>query len=63
MHILGITETCDLASLYMRLIAEGHEVRVSVSWPEAKGTMRGLVPRVDDWRAELPWVAEAGRTA
>lgn len=60
MRVLGITETCDLASLYMRLLAEGHEVRVSVSWPEAEATMRGLVPRVDDWRDELPWVGRDG---
>jgi phosphoribosylamine--glycine ligase len=60
MRVLGVTETCDLASLYRRLIAEGHEVRVSVGWPEAEGTMRGLVPRVEDWRAELPWVGKDG---
>jgi phosphoribosylamine--glycine ligase len=60
-RILGITETCDLASLYMRLLAEGHEVRISVSWPEAEGTMAGIVPRTEDWRAELAWIAEAGK--
>jgi phosphoribosylamine--glycine ligase len=60
MRILGVTETCDLGSLYMRLIAEGHEVRVSVSWPLASETMAGLVPRVEDWRGELGWIREAG---
>ncbi len=60
MRILGVTETCDLGSLYMRLIAEGHDVRVSVSWPLAAETMAGLVPRVDDWRGELGWIREAG---
>lgn len=60
MRILGVTETCDLGSLYMRLIAEGHEVRVSVSWPLAADTMAGLVPRVEDWRGELGWIREAG---
>jgi phosphoribosylamine--glycine ligase len=59
-RILGITETCDLGSMYLRLQAEGHEVRVSVSHPLACDTMAGMVPRVDDWRAELPWVREAG---
>jgi phosphoribosylamine--glycine ligase len=59
-RILGITETCDLGSLYLRLIAEGHEVRVTVSEPLAAGTMAGLVPRVEDWRGELEWVREAG---
>ena len=61
MRILGITETCDLGSLYRRLIADGHEVRVTVSEPLARGTMAGLVPRADDWRSELGWVRAAGR--
>jgi phosphoribosylamine--glycine ligase len=60
-RLLGITETCDLGSLYLRLIADGHEVRVSVSEPLAEGTMAGLVPRVEDWRAELEWIRDAGR--
>lgn len=60
MRVLGITETCDLGSLYLRLIGEGHEVRVTVSHPLAQRTMAGLVPRADDWRAELPWVRDAG---
>jgi phosphoribosylamine---glycine ligase len=60
-RVLGITETCDLGSLYLRLIDEGHQVRISVSEPLAEGTMAGLVPRVDDWRGELGWVREAGR--
>jgi phosphoribosylamine--glycine ligase len=59
-RILGITETCDLGSLYLRLIGEGHEVRVSVSEPLASATMAGMVPRIEDWRAELGWVREAG---
>ena len=61
MRVLGITETCDLGSLYLRLIDSGDEVRISVSEPLAEGTMAGLVPRIDDWRAELEWVREAGR--
>ncbi|HZU51926.1 MAG TPA: hypothetical protein VE968_08655 [Sphingomicrobium sp.] len=60
MRILGVSETCDLGSMYLRLIAEGHEVRVSISEPLAAGTMSGMVPRAADWRAELPWVKEAG---
>ena len=63
MRVLGITETCDLGSMYLRLLAEGHEVRVSVSNPLASSTMAGLVPRSADWRAELDWVREAGADA
>jgi phosphoribosylamine--glycine ligase len=59
-RVLGITETCDLGSLYLRLIGEGHEVRVSVSEPLAEGTMAGLVPRVDTWESGLDWVRSAG---
>lgn len=60
MRVLGIGETCDLGSMYLRLIEEGHQVRVAVSEPLAAGTMAGMVPRTDDWRAELPWVREVG---
>ena len=56
MRVVGITETCDLGSLYLRLIDEGHEVRVSVSEPLAQGTMAGLVPRTENWEQELEWV-------
>ncbi|MGZ8282894.1 MAG: hypothetical protein ACXWUN_08080 [Allosphingosinicella sp.] len=60
MRFLGVTETCDLGALYMRLLAEGHEVRIAVSEEKAQGTMAGLVPRTDDWVAELDWVCAAG---
>src|SRR3954447_138811 len=60
MRVLGVSETCDLGSMYLRLIAEGHEVRVAVSEPLAAGTMAGMVPRTADWRAELPWIREVG---
>ena len=61
MHFLGVTETCDLGALYLRLKDEGHEVKVAISNPEAHGTLAGLVERVDDWRAELDWIRAAGR--
>ena len=60
MRFLGVGKTCDLGALYLRLIAEGHEVRVAVSEAMAAGTLRGLVPHVADWRSELGWVREAG---
>jgi phosphoribosylamine--glycine ligase len=60
MRFLGVTETCDLGSLYLRLIEQGHEVRVAVEEPLARGTMAGLVPRSADWRTELDWVRAAG---
>jgi phosphoribosylamine--glycine ligase len=60
MRFLGVTETCDLGSLYRRLAAEGHDVRVAISEPLAQGTLAGLVPQVADWRAELDWIRAAG---
>jgi phosphoribosylamine--glycine ligase len=60
MRFLGVTETCDLGSLYMRLVAEGHEVRVFIEDEAAQGTMAGLVPRTPDWRSELEWVGKDG---
>ncbi|MDB5694342.1 MAG: hypothetical protein JWO81_3405 [Alphaproteobacteria bacterium] len=60
MRFLGVTETCDLGALYLRLLAEGHEVRVAVTEPLAEGTLAGLVPRSPDWEGELDWVREAG---
>jgi phosphoribosylamine---glycine ligase len=60
-RFLGVTETCDLGAVYLSLLAEGHEVRVSISEPLAQGTLAGLCPRSADWRADLPWIREAGR--
>ena len=61
MRVLGITETCDLGSLYLRLLRDGHDVKVTVSEPLAQGTMAGLVPRANNWRDELDWLRAAGK--
>jgi phosphoribosylamine--glycine ligase len=60
MRFLGVTETCDLSALYLSLAADGHEVKVAVSWEQARGTLAGMVARAEDWRAELGWIREAG---
>lgn len=60
MRVLGIGETCDLGALYLRLKAEGHDVRVAVAHPLAQGTLAGMVDKVVDWRAQLDWIEEAG---
>ena len=59
MRFLGVTETCDLAALYLRLVEEGHEVKISVDWPESQGTLANMVERTADWRAELDWLRAA----
>jgi phosphoribosylamine---glycine ligase len=60
MRFLGIGDSADLASLYLRLIEEGHEVKIFVRHPLCQGTLHGLVERVTDWKSQLGWVREAG---
>lgn len=60
MRFLGIGDTCDLGALYMRLLADGHEVKVHVAEPLAQGTMRGLVEHTLDWERELDWIKSSG---
>ena len=60
MRILGIGVRIDLGSLYAALAREGHEVRVHASDPGFASTFDGLVERVGDWRAALPWVGRDG---
>src|SRR5476651_518416 len=60
MRFLGIGEYADLGDLYIRLMADGHEVRVHVSDPRSQETLGGMIRRVADWRDELAWVGAAG---
>src|SRR5436190_24168139 len=60
MRFLGVTETCDLGAVYLRLAAAGHEVKVFIGDEKARGTLQGLVPRSDDWRRDLDWVRAVG---
>jgi phosphoribosylamine--glycine ligase len=60
MRFLGIGDSCDLGALYLRLTAEGHDVKVDIANPLCHGTLAGLVERVADWRSELKWVQAAG---
>ncbi|MBA3710632.1 MAG: phosphoribosylamine--glycine ligase [Planctomycetes bacterium] len=60
MRILGIGDWNDLGDMYLRLASNGHQVRVSIGEPAAHGTMRGMIERVPDWQAALPWVRDAG---
>jgi phosphoribosylamine---glycine ligase len=61
MRFLGIGDTCDLGALYMRLVADGHDVKVFVGEPLAKGTMAGLVEHTSNWEGELDWIKSYGK--
>src|SRR3982074_1731040 len=61
MRFLGIGDCCDLGALYLRLIEEGHEVKVFIGNPLCRGTLAGLVAQTEDWGEELEWVRAAGR--
>ncbi|HZY12169.1 MAG TPA: phosphoribosylglycinamide synthetase C domain-containing protein [Beijerinckiaceae bacterium] len=60
MRFLAIGDTCDMASMYVRLTEQGHEVRIFVSEPGCHDVLAGMVARIPDWRQELDWVREAG---
>jgi phosphoribosylamine--glycine ligase len=60
MRFLGIGDSCDLGSLYLRLLSEGHDVKVHIAKPACHGTLAGLVPRAPDWKAELGWLRSGG---
>lgn len=60
MRVLGIGARIDLGDLYLALLREGHEVRVHAADPAFAATFEGLVERVEDWRAALPWVGRDG---
>lgn len=60
MRFLGVTETCDLGALYLRLQDEGHQVKIAISEPGARGTLAGLIEQVEDWRGALDWIRAAG---
>ena len=61
MRFLGIGETCDLSSMYLRLQDAGHDVRVFIAEPLCQSTLNGLVQKTNDWRNELEWIRAAGR--
>lgn len=60
LRVLGIGDTCDLNALYVRLVEDGHAIRVAISEPLCHGVLAGIVTRVDEWADHLGWVREAG---
>ncbi|MEO8034717.1 MAG: phosphoribosylglycinamide synthetase C domain-containing protein [Acidobacteriota bacterium] len=60
LRFLGIGKGNDLADMYLRLTAQGHEVRVYVGDPDARDIFAGMLSFCDDWERELPWIREGG---
>lgn len=60
MRVLGIGDYGDLGDLYVRLLADGHQVRMAITDPAYRDVYAGMVERVDDWRAHLAWIRDAG---
>jgi phosphoribosylamine--glycine ligase len=58
MRMLGIGDWCDLSSLYRRLQAEGHEVRVVVTEMRAQRTLEGYIPVFHQLAAGLSWIGD-----
>lgn len=59
MRFLGVGETNDLGDMYLRLIKQGHEVRVHMSDESSSGVMQGMLEFTSDWCRELDWIREA----
>src|SRR3954452_1588145 len=59
-RFVGTGDAWNLGALYVRLLADGHEVKVHVADPLAQGTMAGLVEHTPNWENELGWVGNSG---
>src|SRR5262249_41660919 len=59
MRFLGVGQDLALGDMYLRLVAAGHEVRAYAAEPNAQDVLRGMLPRVDNWQAELDWIRAA----
>lgn len=60
MRVLGIGDYNDFGSLYLRLAAEGHDVRVHIAEEGSRDVLAGMVELADSWEAALPWIREVG---
>jgi phosphoribosylamine---glycine ligase len=60
MRFLGIGDDADLGSLYLRLAADGHDVKIYIDNQFCRDTLHGLIPHVENWQMELDWIRAAG---
>ncbi len=61
MRFLGVGETNDLGDMYLRLMSDGHDVRVHMSDENSAGVMQNMLEFTDDWQQQLGWIRDAGR--
>ena len=59
MRFLGIGDSIDLGDMYLRLMKEGHEVRVFAADYSSDDEMREMVNFTSDWKNEIDWIREA----
>ncbi len=60
MRILGVGDTLDLGDMYLRLAAQGHEVRVHVAEEDARDVLGGMITLGGAWDDDLAWVGRDG---
>ncbi|NTW75492.1 MAG: hypothetical protein HGB34_01175 [Candidatus Moranbacteria bacterium] len=60
MHILMISNDLSGGDLCIRLMREGHDVRVFVADRKQSGDLDGLLVKVKNWKKELDWVGTDG---
>lgn len=47
--------------MYLRLMSDGHDVRVHMSDENSAGVMQNMIEFTDDWQQQLGWIRDAGR--
>ena len=60
MRFLGIGDAADLASLYLRLAEEGHDIKICIGNPLCRDTLAGSDNPSRKLAVGTYWVREAG---
>ena len=60
MRILFISQELIGSGLCLRLVNEGHNVKLFINDPARKDCLDGFVEKVRNWKKELKWVGNDG---
>ena len=60
MRILFFSKNGMAMDIARRMIAEGNEVKLYIDQRSGRECFDGMVPKVKNWREELPWVGKNG---